>query len=193
MDQHNKPHTIRIIIKPGITEEDVAELAVSVGWIPLGSRPASPRNPYAFVWEDENHDVEIHYVYDNLLDMAYLYLQGRNTHEVELLARAGLASWTYVELLDQLKTATRAEDVIDAICRIALSREAETHEAVNLLVSATSGDAGIRRAVITAAGYLEWPPLIELAQRLRACDPDVEVREEAALVLDAIAEHERPL
>lgn len=186
---HSKePHATRIIIKPDVTEADVADFAMSVDWIPLGSRPESERNPYAFIWEDENRAVEIHYIWDGLLDMAYLYLRGPGTREVERLLRTGVPNWTYVELLDQLRAATRAEDVIDAVCRIALSRESETPEAVDLLVNAATGDSGTRQAVITAAGYLEWRPLIELAQRLREHDPDTEVRKEAALVLDAIAD-----
>src|SRR6266568_3431325 len=142
----------RIILKQRVTEDDVADLAMTERWVPLGMRPASERNPYAFVWEDEIEDVQIHLVWDNYLQMPYLYLRGRDVACVERRLREKLETWSYEDILRQVETADRPEDLVDGICRIALSREPESGRSRDPLLRAGAHEhPGVRRAFVMAA------------------------------------------
>jgi hypothetical protein len=175
-----------------VSEDQVDEVSLDLGWIPLGSRPASDTSPYERVWLDEVAEVYVHYVWDDLLALAFLLLQGRDVRTVEQEIQAALPIHTYDEVLAELRSASGREAVIDAIARLAALRPSEDAGVAELLRGmANDDDPEIRRAVVTAAGYLEWPALLALLTRLREDDADQTVRDEAATVLDAIASSRR--
>lgn len=177
----------RVLLRDDVTEDRVEDVALDLDWIPLGSREATDNGPYEQIWEDEVAGVYVHYVWDDLVRMAYLLVQGTEVIAVETAIRAVLPTYAYGEVIGELRTATGREPVIDAICRIAVLQPNENVEIVRLLLNAADNeDPEIRRAVITATGYLEWRALLERIAIFRDHDPDAVVRADAALVLDAV-------
>jgi hypothetical protein len=179
----------RVLLRPEVTEEQVEDVSLDLGWVVLGSRVATDTTPYEQVWQDENAAVYVHFVWDDLLALAFLLLHGGDVPTVERKVRAALPTYTYDEVLTELRSATDGAQLTDSIFRLAVLRPAEDPEVIELLQRAAgSKDAAVRRCVVHGVSYLEWPALLTLIADLRENDPDQTVREDAALVLDAIAE-----
>jgi hypothetical protein len=186
---------VRVLLHLNVTEEQLEELALDLDWMPKGLRAATDKAPYQHVFQDETAGVYIHYVWDELLRIPYVLLRGDDVAAVEEKIRRSLPTYTYDEVVEHLRSASGRESVIDAICQVALLRSAEDRdsaedpEIVELLRrERQSDDVEIRRAVVTCAGYLEWPALLALITEVREIDSNETVRQDATLVLDAIAE-----
>jgi hypothetical protein len=197
-------HRARVILHPDVTDEQIEDVAMDLDWMELGIKPATEKTPYQRIWEDEIAKVVVRYIWDDLLRQPFLTLQGEDVSTVEQRICNALPSFTPEEIVESLHSASGYEPVIDAIALVALLGHAgygelsEDPEIVRLLeMRAQSEHPEVRNAVITAAGYLEWPAMLELVAGLRDRDPDQDVREQADLVLNAIAEaraqgHDRP-
>jgi hypothetical protein len=185
-------NAIRVLLQPEVAEEDVDDYATDAGWIPLGARPSTAATPYAYVWEVEDAGVQAEYVFDDLVGVAYLYFHGDDTVAVADQARGAIPTWSVDDVVTRLRSASDLETRVDSVLRIGVARVAQTEPVCAVLLSsADDPDAWMRRAFVTAAGYLEWPVLVERARKMRLDDPDPEVREEARIVVEAVERAKR--
>ena len=176
--------TVRIVLRPGVTEDDLEDVALDVGWILIGSMAANDLTPYRTVWDDENDGTEVTYIWDDLVSMAYVYLRDGDVAAAEAVVRSRVGTFGLDDLLHDLAAAATGPSAVEAVCRIAVARpEPDAWILGHLRRLAHSPDGMVRIAVVTAIGYLEWGPLLELLREMRSADSDPAVRREAGIVL----------
>src|SRR5882757_9268412 len=108
----------RVLLRPDVTEEMVEDLALDLGWVMLGSHPPTDTAPYERVWEDEVSNVHVRYVWDDLLELAFMLLRGRDVAEPEARILEALPTYTYGDVLDELRAASGRDHIVDAIARL---------------------------------------------------------------------------
>ena len=183
-----------VVLDEGSVEEDVEEVAETLGWIPLGIKDSTEAAPYQQIWEDERTGTRIVYVWDDFVNQSFLVLRSGDVATTERQIRTALPAANYQEVVDRLRAAADPPSTIDAVRRLTafsgvVGRNSADPEVVGLLRRAVErGNPDVRRMVITAAGYLEWPALLALLSQLQETDPEAEVREAAGFVLRNVAE-----
>jgi HEAT repeat protein len=89
------------------------------------------------------------------------------------------------EALEALAGATDAPGIVDGLYFVAASAPPDQDDRVVAALDRAAGhdDPQVRRAVIVASGYLPWPPMRALLERLQS-DPDEAVRRDAGIMLE---------
>ena len=184
----------RIILRPGVTEDDVDDLAMENGWVLIGTKVADDLAPYRTVWDDEVSGTEVSYVWDDLVALAYVSLRNGQTSVAETVIRSALGTFQLGDILNDLAAGETGHAAVEAVCRIAVLRpDPDAWILSHLSRLAHSSDKMVRTAVVTAIGYLEWPQLLVLLNEIRAADPDSAVRREAGIVLGGVQVSTEPL
>jgi hypothetical protein len=176
-----------VVLRPGVTEDDLDDVALDAGWVLIGTKPADDLAPYRTVWDDEESGTEVSYIWDDLVSLAYVSLRYGETAAAEAIIRSGVGTFGLEDMLDDIAAAETGEFAVNAVCRIAVSRpDPDSRILSQLRRLAHSSDRMVRVAVVTAIGYLEWAPLLMLLKEMRAADSDPVVRREAGIVLSGI-------
>jgi HEAT repeat protein len=102
--------------------------------------------------------------------------------------RRHLKVFTVDEILEEAKRAKTRDDWIYVAYELAAAAPGDYDpRVVQVLERALESESpDVRRAAIIAMGYLEWPQLRPLLERVREKDPDPAVHNEARVMLEGL-------
>ncbi|MFJ7946230.1 HEAT repeat domain-containing protein [Streptomyces sp. NPDC096354] len=181
---------IRLTLKHMKAEPSVIRVAEMNDWDLriMGNRKAQV---YLDKWVTPDGRAEIHYVEDPLTGIPFVTFRGEGAGEAAQLVEAGCQLWDFREALDMINAAQSRDDRLTAIYAAAFTApERPVDSLVEVFRSlAADPDPGIRQSVVVATGYVPWPALVELVQRLAETDQVHHVRHNAQVLLEGLNLH----
>lgn len=183
--------TIRVVLKPSTSEEDITALAGRHGWHFQEALGPTEQQPYEKIWIAPDNYTSIHYIEDFLLRIRYIIVTKDRPDEVVAQIQSGLDVYSRDEILGLVDTADELNQRILALHRVAGAAPQEFDQAIFDCLQRAMNDpeVAIRRAAIFATTYAHWPEFQESLERLQASDDDPSVRELARHVLESQRRH----
>ncbi|MEU4195260.1 hypothetical protein AB0E69_25400 [Kribbella sp. NPDC026611] len=165
----------RVVLRSGVSRDEIERAAAELDWVPR-------QNGELDTWSTSDLETSIRHVTTHPTGLPYLIVQGPDAVLIEYQALGLLGSWSLAEALTALAVAPPGPDRRTALLRVALAAPRTPHPNVegDFVLTAADADPATRRAVVDAVGYLRWPSLLALVERLRTTDPDPTVRAAAA-------------
>lgn len=181
------PHHERLVIKPGFTSDDVDFVSMQRGWILTRAR-IPEGEAHVDTWVTLDRRTEIHQVDDQPIGTRYFTVRGPGSAEVAQHIRQDCDIWSTDEALNALRGADARDERLRLVYAVALSATEQDAERVarEFRSVVRDPDAGVRQAVVIAAGYSPQPDLLELVGALRDSDPVDHVRRNAEILLDGL-------
>ncbi|MBQ0986080.1 hypothetical protein KBZ10_16475 [Streptomyces sp. F63] len=177
----------RLILKPGIDETNMFQIARSRRWslYDIGNKNSEI---YRHIWHSSDGGVEIHYVEDPLTGLNFVTLRGPGAESIEQDIRSSLPVWTYPEALGALRSSDGRDDRLYSAYAAALTAPTTEDEPLveEMRRMSVDTDPGIRQAVVVATGYCPWPSLVEIVKHLEESDAVENVRDNARLLLEGL-------
>lgn len=178
---------MRVALKGDVSREDVENLAWDLDWLLAEMADPSGDRPYEDVWATADERTAIHYIEDPVLELSYLVVEGGDVDAVVDQIRGAVGTYTPQEALEALRMASSRDEKIEAIYLLAIASGNEDNEVLTALSKAAEDkDADVRHSVVVATGYLGWRQLRVLLERMRDGDQTQSVRDDAALMLEAL-------
>lgn len=176
----------RLVLKPDYTLSALRRVAWDLDWDIVDFR-REEAGAFVDIWVTYDRQTEVHYVDDQPIGMRYVTVHGEDGEAVANQIRQSCDLWAWQEAQAALRVATGSNDRLVALYAAALAAPETQNGSLVEDFRAITGDpdAGVRQAVIIAAGYLPWPGLVELVEEMRDNDPDQQVRGNAQILLDA--------
>ncbi|BDA71243.1 hypothetical protein CAL7716_054090 [Calothrix sp. PCC 7716] len=178
--------TIRIVIQETVSEKNVDAAAWDNDWSLIKTIKADENTPHEAIWCDSIENVNIHYIEDFYIGIAYFVLRGDELDSVIEDIRATLPTYTEDDVFKMLEDYKDDQDnLVKAIYYLGLIAPQQFSPLYfNLFKDVLSHkDPIVRSAVITAIGYLGWQAFKDLLEPLQNSDPDLEVRKDASVML----------
>jgi hypothetical protein len=177
--------TRRLLVRDEAPPHVLSELAADDGWLLDGVVEPSPGVPGQEIYLTDRDGTMGYLMDDPVLGVRYLLLEGPDADALadELGGRPGFMPLD--EALEALAGATDAPGIVDGLYFVAASAPPDQDDRVVAALDRAAGhdDPQVRRAVIVASGYLPWPPMRALLERLQS-DPDEAVRRDAGIMLE---------
>jgi len=179
---------LRIVAHDDLTAEDVEDAALDLDWLLVGNWQQTNEHPALTSFLDQSERTRIDYVEDAIAGFRYFDVVGRFAYDVERDIRATFPTYSADKALDALRTAPPDERP-GAVLLAALGAGSSEHALVEALRSAAADEnPAVRRSVVLGVGYVGWPALVELLAELNRTDPDPDVREDAATMIQVLEE-----
>ncbi|WAS97618.1 HEAT repeat domain-containing protein [Nannocystis punicea] len=181
----------RIVIEDRFTQWKVACFAADRGLVFYDKIPESDANPEEVIWASRDGATRLHRLDDRFLSIAYLVVDG--AEEASLAAGAideldGLSLATLLAALAVDPRAARAFPVIASLGVLAPpSFEPRVFDHLSRLLA--DEEPSLRSKALNAAAYPTWPEFLPLLEAMANDDPDLAVRERAAVALAAFRRH----
>lgn len=122
--------TIRIALQESVSERDVDATAWDNDWSLLRTIKADDDTPHEVIWQDPVENVEIHYIEDFYIGLAYLVLQGEDLKSVFEDIQVSLPIYVENDVFKMLvKSRDDQENLVKAIYYLGLiaPREFDPH------------------------------------------------------------------
>lgn len=179
-------HGICFALKPGTTRDQVAAAASKAGLVLVNRTEGDgERLSYEEAWATADGAVSVHYVEDPLVNVSYLVLRDRGTHQLTASFLADLPAFGHAEALDLARQATDRNDQVRGLYRLAVMFPSFDPDAFDVFAAyATRAQTPLlREAAVDAMGYRSWPQFIPLLEQIEQQDSDAEVRQRAKVIL----------
>jgi hypothetical protein len=177
--------TRRLLVRDEAPAHVLSELAADEGWLFDGYVEPSPGVPRQEIYLTDRDGTMGYLMDDPVLGVRYLLLEGPDAGALadELGGRPGFMPLD--EALDALAGAGDVPGIVDGLYFVAAAAPPEPDDRVTAALDRAAGhdDPQVRRAVIVASGYLPWPAVRALLERLQS-DPDEAVRRDAGIMLE---------
>ena len=182
----------RVLLEGGVSVDDVYRFADRSGFLveQIGDRRGG--KPTNDLWVHVETGMRLHLVDDTIIGARYLFVEGEGVEATVALAHAALATVTGARALAAFESAAPAAKV-GALYDLGVAANVDDPGVLRAFErAATDADATVRHAAIVAAGYADSPAMRKVLGAMAANDPDESVRGDATLMLDALAENDRP-
>ncbi|MGW7681361.1 hypothetical protein ACWGID_11505 [Kribbella sp. NPDC054772] len=181
----------RLVLRESFTSDDMDFVSMQRGWV-LRQARMPEAGAFVDVWVTLDGRAEIHLVDDEPIGVRYVTVRGPGSSEVSDQVRSDCALWTTTEALQALTAASDSPGTITAGYVAALSATPDEADAVAqaLLPLAEHPDPAVRRAFVVAAAYFSHPTLVERISRLASSESADQVRTDAQLVLEGLAQEQ---
>ncbi len=182
----------RVLLEGGVSVDDVYRFADRAGFLveQIGDRRGG--KPANDLWVHGETGIRLHLVDDRIIGARYLFVEGAGVEATVALAHASLATVTGARALAAFEAAEPAAKV-GALYDLGVAADVDDAGVFRAFErAATDADATVRHAAIVAAGYADSPALRKVLGTMVANDPDESVRGDARLMLEALAENDRP-
>jgi len=179
---------IRLVLKGSASDDDISDAAWKHNWLRWDEHQPGPDSPYEMIWITKDQQSSLHFVKDHLIGVDYFLAEGPKAEELMEQVKSEFKTYNLDELLAKAKRAKGRDQNIEVIYQLAVAAPAKADNQVLRVFeeSATAKDADVRQAVIVAAGYVQWPEMETLLQRLAHDDPAPGPRHDAALMLEGL-------
>jgi hypothetical protein len=178
--------TIRIVLQETVSEKNVDAAAWDSDWSLIKTIKADENTPHEVIWLHSFENVNIHYIEDFYIGIAYFVLRGDELDSVIEDICASLPTYTEDDVFKMLEDYKDDQDnLVKAIYYLGLIAPQQFSSLYfNLFKDVLSHKNSIvRSAVITAIGYVGWQAFKDLLEPLQNSDPDLEVRTDASVLL----------
>jgi hypothetical protein len=183
---------IRVALKDSVRREDIELIAWIHKWKLFNELEAAKGTPYQKIWTTADERTGINYVEDRFLDLRYLQISGQDVEKVvEQIRGAALESYSEEDIRHVINQGAPPEQVVRAINVAALTAPKQYDSRRFELFEKAFANASLeaRRAAVFAVSYVAWPEFRMPLERLRSLDE--ELREDAALMLDNLAQRSK--
>lgn len=178
--------TTRIVLQDTVSESDVDAAAWDNDWSLIRTIKADENTHNEVIWSDTVENVNIHYIEDFYIGIAYCVVHGDNIESVVEDIHATLSTYRENDIFKMLENfKDDQENLIKAVYYLGLI--APTVFSLKFF-SLFKGillhhSPIIRSAVITAIGYVGWEEFKSLLESLEQSDPNSEVRKDSEVML----------
>lgn len=181
---------LRIVLKPGVSRDEVGFLAARYEWWLLSIGRESDEY-IRDEWRAKDDGTFVVYIEDPVVNLPYLLVKGPSADAVAETIRRGLPVWSSAEAAELLARAADWRDKAAAVHFIALGAPPREDESVVDVLERMSRDPDphVRRAVVISIGYLaSWPALRTLLETIEREDPDENIGRDAGTVREDLDE-----
>jgi hypothetical protein len=177
--------TRRLLVRDEAPPHVMSALASDLGWLLDEYIEPGPGRPEEEIYDTGRPGTRGHFLADPVLGVRYLFLRGPDAGELAEELRGHEVFMPLDEALASLAGAGDPAGIVDGLYFVAASAPPDEDDRVVAALdrAAAHDDARVRRAVIVASGYLPWPAVRTLLERLRS-DPDEAVRRDAGTMLE---------
>lgn len=178
--------TVRIVLQETVSERDVDSAAWDNDWSLIQTIKADENTPHEVIWQDTFQNVNIHYIEDFYIDVAYIVLRGEDLAPVVEDICAKLPIYTEDDVFKMLENSSNdQENLIKAIYYLGLMAPQQYSLKFFTIFKdlLSHRNSIIRSTVITAIGYVGWQAFKSLLESVHQSDPDAEVRKDAEVML----------
>lgn len=183
-------HNIDGTITP-TSRNEIRSLVESLGLRLWEEHMPTEDEPYELIWTSQDRLSAIHFIEDLYIPANYMIFTGNDCSKYERLCKelftkhqsSKIIPLTPQEALGQYQNIQTAADPLAkgrTLCKVAvLASDSYAPNVAKVIEQAAKhSDPHMRRAAITAIGYIEWKELDGTLQKLTK-DPDFEVRQDA--------------
>lgn len=184
--------TVCVILQDTVSESDVDAAAWNNDWSLVRTIKADENTPHEVIWQDSFQNVNIHYIEDFYIGLAYFVVRGDDLDSVVEDIHGILPIYTEDDVFEMLENFRYDEEnLVKAIYCLGLTApEQFSLKFFGLFKEILFHSSPmVRSAVITAIGYVGWPAFKNLLQSLQQSDPDLEVRKDAEVMLSGFDLH----
>ncbi len=181
----------RVALQPGVEQDALDALAWDNDWIWQQEVERGDQNPYELIWTTEDEQTQIHYIDDFLLNVPYVLALGPAAEDIAAQVRTALPTYRWDAVQTLFTAAQTPAQQVQALHYAAIVAAPPDGAAVVALFdqAASSPVDEVREAVILAIGYLGWPDLLPILERVQQSDPLPRVRQSAARMLEGLRLH----
>jgi hypothetical protein len=183
-----QPDETRVVFKDADATDGLDRIAYEESWELDASIPRTPTSPKELVWRVDDGATCVRFVDDFLIERTYATIAGPQRDAVSAKVRSRIASYDFVDVREEVERARSRDELVGAAYLVGVAApptcERPWLELLQRLLSSENSD--VRRAVIVACGYLEWPELQSLLSDVESGDPDSGVRDDAALMREGL-------
>lgn len=186
-------HWIRVLLDSRTEEKELVAIGGKNNWSLVKINAKSEDQPAERIYATRDRATQIHWIEDHRLGVNYIYVQGPDTNQVELLLRKTLRHYPSKIILQRAHDPKLGPDARQsALYDLALDKMERgfDQETFDIYVKAMRDpDPVVRRSAILGSAYLAWPELAEPLRPLAtSAEPDASVRKDAALLVARLDE-----
>lgn len=187
----------RLILEAGHNDTILDQVAEELGWIhletiyPEESDVYIPHEPYEKIWQTNGATNHIHLIYDSMLDIPYLHIEGKKLKKMVSLIASKIAVEKEEHIFNLFHQAESIPDYVYAIhCLGIIAPPTFDERFYDCLIKATHDDRPeTRYEAFTAIAYVGWKAFKEAIEHKAANDPDEKVREITGTLIKNIKEY----
>jgi HEAT repeats len=179
----------RILLRDGLNRDIADDLAVDLDWVFVTLLRKTEETPFRIaIYRVPRTHEQVEYVEDFVIDRGYLIITGPDPRAVAATIRPRVDVIGPDEVLGRLAAARSTEERIGGLydASIVAPQSSEPHLLQAFYSAFEDSEPEVRRAAILAVGYVEWAELRALLPGMAERDPDPEVREHAAAMLESL-------
>ncbi|RJO78274.1 hypothetical protein D5S18_04965 [Nocardia panacis] len=183
----------RLVLRDGVDESAVAELAALLGWplradIPADRQEWTPRQVAWYV----GPAIALTYVEDLLSGFPYVMITGSDEKVLSAtveLAEQKLNTWRLAELIGDVDPEADPATYAESVLRLGMGAPVEFDEEFfgTLRRALRSGAADVRQSAVWAITYEPWPAYATLLEEFLDNEPDQAIADLALNVLEELA------
>ncbi|WP_158692830.1 hypothetical protein [Streptomyces roseochromogenus] len=184
----------RMVLRPGVGEEEVAAFAAGLGYPRRADSPADEESgtPRQIIWHAENSPV-VTYREDVTSGLPYVIVMAYSSadlREVTELAELVLHTWTLPDLLQAVDSTNDPEELGDALLQMGLGAPREFDEEFFSRVreGLLDGREDVVEAALVALTYEPWGEYVDPVNELLETAPGGYIEETATAILDRFRE-----
>lgn len=188
----------RLILRDSVDNAEIRAFAEADGWTYEGDVPRDPENHafYEAKWSLPG-GLSAHYVADEFIDARYLVVAGDDgvrVHEASTRLESALDVWSVDDLETNFDVSVYPVEQARSVLLLGAGSPKRAVDTVvmRILEVVRHKDPRVRRAVVQAMVYSEWPEYREPLADMVAHDADPEVVREAEIALRLMEEQHGP-
>jgi hypothetical protein len=180
------------VLSPAVTRDNFQDFAIIQGWQLLRVVDQTQDTPYEEIWRAADNTFVVHYIEDDMLDVAYARSMGQNAGRATQIIEEQLPTITIEAATEIVRSAADSAERERGVAALAAAAEPEREDGQirdAFRHALFDPDADVRRTTLFACAYVSWPSLDDALSQVRNTDPDPDVRHDAMRTIMAIARH----
>ena len=177
---------MKLVLKPTSGETDVKLISMIQGWQLQREIAADATMPRQILWVTPDGSTSIVYVEDQILQLAYLLVNGPEEATVQKQVVDGLEIYTSESLQRLASPDVATDEAITLVNAAAVMAPADYDAEVFAVVknALRHADLAVRRTAVFAVTYMPWRQFRDLLVETGKTDPDL--TRDVQVVTDAI-------
>lgn len=187
----------RLILESGHDDTILDQVAEELNWIhletiyPEENETYVPNEPYEKIWQTNGSTNHMHLIYDSMLDIPYLHIEGKKLKKMVSLIASKITVKKEEHIFNLFHQAEHMPDYVHAIHALGIIAPPTFDEQFYdcLIKAANDEQPEIRYEAFTAIAYIGWKAFKEEIENKAANDSDEKVREITTTLIKNIKEY----